>query len=139
MTTNEPHDTIQPPAPEEPQKPEKPTIGDFLKGIKVEVEHGTERVMDMARDVLVQKELGERRDAFLAAIAKLQDLRRDGHKIKPDVGIMFDAEGKPAGTPGFSKEKAEELKKNREAIEKVERVIEKAIGGDFSKLKEIGK
>jgi hypothetical protein len=129
------HDTSPAPPPE----PEKPTIGDFLKNIKAEVEHGTERVLEMARETLVNKELHDRRDAFLAANTKLQDLRRDGHKIRPDVGIMFDAEGKPAGTPGFSKEKAEELKKNREAIEKVERAIEKAITGDFSKLREVVK
>ena len=113
-------------------------IGEFLKDVKTTISVRTDTILDRAKDALVEKELSERKDLFLTGISKLQDLQRDAHKLKPDVDTdKFDAEGKMVGVPSFSKAKLEEIKKHKEQVAKVENAIDKAFGGDFSKLKEL--
>ena len=62
-------------------------------------------------------------------------LFRSLRKIKPDQ-INYDADLKPIGEGTYSKAKAEELKKAREAVTKMEAAIDAALADkpDFSKL-----
>jgi hypothetical protein len=125
--------------PEEKPKP-RSSIQDFLSRVKAEVSGGTAEILLRTKMVLVEKDLSERRDQLLVAINKLQELQRDGHRLKPDVGVdQFDADGKAVGQPSYSKAKLEELKKHKEHVAKVEKAIAKAFGGDFSGLKEVSK
>lgn len=119
---------------EHPLEQGNKSIGDFLSSVKEKVSASTTDVLDRAKTALVEKELVERKDAFLAALNKLQELQREGKKIKPD-DERFDADGKLVSA-AYSKAKVEELKKHKEQVAKVEKAIAKAFEGDFSKLKE---
>lgn len=110
-------------------------VKELLSEVHAEIAAGADKVIAGVRAALVSKELSEREAAVLSALGKLQEAERDSKKIKPD-NELFDGEGKSIQT-GFSKAKLEELKKNRELVEKLEGAIVKALGGDFSKVKEL--
>jgi len=92
-------------------------------------------VNDKVIDALVARELDKRSDAILAGLDKLNSLKNDLKKIKPDVGGYFDEDGNETKPMQYSKAKFEELKKGKEQIDKVQKALDLAIDkGDMSKL-----
>ena len=89
---------------------------------------------------LTEKEVQSRTDAFTAVLGKLEESRKAAKKIKPDSETYAVGEdGAPATKPtySFSKAKLEELRKNAEEQKKLEEALNKALDGDFSKVKEL--
>lgn len=83
---------------------------------------------------LTDREVAIRVDKLDKALAKRREMENDLRKIKPDVET-FDADGKVT-SQSYTKAKAEELKKAREQLAKLESAFDKAIEGDFGKLNE---
>jgi len=105
-------------------------------GTKISTGDVTSRVVDS----LVEKELNARKDAFLVVLTKLDETRKAGLKIKPDGETWaVDEKGAPSKEPikTYSKARKEELEKNLAEQKKLEEALEKALGGDFSKVKEL--
>lgn len=108
--------------------------------IKDEVGHAQVNgdVTDDVVSRLVKEELGKRAGLVVQALARLNELELEVKKIKPDAQF-FDSDGNVVGTPAFSKEKSEALKKGREKVEKLTKAIEKALGkdADYEGLKKL--
>lgn len=115
-------------------------VADLLTNVGANVDGCAETVAKRVVDALTEKEVSARTDAFMAVLGKLEAARGAAKKIKPDGETWAVGEdGTPAATSvkTFSKAKLEELKKNREEQAKLEDALNKALGGDFAKVKEI--
>lgn len=87
-------------------------------------------------ETLVEKEISDRVNLLDKALQKRFQLQVDLRKAnKPDVET-FNADGSTA-TQSFTKGKLEEIKKAKEALEKHEQALEKALASnDWNRLKE---
>lgn len=87
---------------------------------------------------LVNQELTSRVEKLDKALQQRTTLQRDFFKAnKPDTET-YNADGSVASA-SYSKTRLEEVKKAREALEKMDNAIEKALTGDFQKLNEVSK
>lgn len=115
-------------------------VADLLSQVGANIDGSAEQVANRVIAALTEKEVAARTDAFTTVLGKLDASRGAAKKIKPDGETWaVDADGTPAATSTktFSKAKLDELKKNREEQAKLEDALNKALGGDFSKVKEI--
>jgi len=108
---------------------------ELLADIAAKVKDSGPAVVEKYLAASVQKEIDSRVDLLDKAIQKRFELLGALGKVnRPDV-VTYDAEGKEAsGT--YTKPRLEEIKKAKEALEKHENALEKAlISNDWSKLK----
>jgi len=108
---------------------------ELLADIAAKVKDSGPAVVEKYIAASVQKEIDSRVDLLDKAIQKRFELLGALGKVnRPDV-VTYDAEGKEAsGT--YTKPRLEEIKKAKEALEKHENALEKAlISNDWSKLK----
>lgn len=93
-------------------------------------------VYNRLRDAMVEKEISERVSLLDKALQKRFTLMTDLRKVDKPDNEAFNADGSLAsGT--YSKARLEEIKKAKEALQKHEGALEKALAtNDFSKLKE---
>lgn len=102
------------------------------KGVAEKIAGSTSKIVDSVVDQFVTQELNRRTDLLFKAVVECNKLRDDFKKIKADVQT-FDINGKVV-TESWSKSKVDERKKASELLKKKEKVIEKALAGDFSLL-----
>ncbi len=108
---------------------------EVLADIAARVKDSGPEVVEKYIEASVKKEVEGRVELLDKAIQKRFELHGALGKVnRPDV-ITYDAEGKEAsGT--YTKPRLEEIKKAKEALDKHEGALEKAlISNDFSKLK----
>jgi len=87
-------------------------------------------------DTLVQKEISERVALLDKAMQKRFTCLSELNKVnRPDVET-FDADGKLV-TGTYTKERIKAIREAKEQLGKVENAIDKALGGDWSKVKEL--
>lgn len=90
-------------------------------------------VLQSVIDRLATLEIERRADALLKAINLAFSIKKDLYKVKPDI-VAYTLEGTIASEQ-WSKAKLEERKKLTEKLEKVERIIAKAVDkGDYSDI-----
>lgn len=87
--------------------------------------------------MLTEEEVVLRANLLKTAFEKLNLQRKALTKIKPDV-ITYNANGEESSA-SFSKAKIDELKKAKDEMGKLEKALEQALSGDYTKLKEIVK
>src|SRR6185437_7617995 len=102
-----------------------------------EIGNSGSTITDRVVSHFVDTEVKRRADLIVSGINLLRQAELDHRKIKPDQ-TMYDAEGTVVHE-GFSKGKLDEKKKHAERIEKIQKAIDQAIGGDLSKLDELVK
>lgn len=86
-------------------------------------------------ETMVEKELASRVDCLDKAFQKRFELLNNLNKINRADTETYDADGKVA-TQSYTKPRLEEIKKAKEALEKHENALEKALtSNDFTKLK----
>lgn len=83
-------------------------------------------VLNKVVTVLADREIERRVQALLTGLERLKRADLDVKKIKPDQQ-SFNGDGQPVGEGTYSKAKAEELKKAREAHAKILAAINKAL------------
>lgn len=88
-------------------------------------------------DLLADREIDARAAALEKVLNRRSELQKDLKKVdKPDIET-FNADGSPARQE-YSKAKIDEVKKAKEALDKVEKAIDLALAkNDFGKVKEI--
>lgn len=90
-------------------------------------------IREQVVSIMVTREKDKRADAIVTAMDKLNTLVNARRKVaKPDIQT-FNAD-RTIASEVYSKERIEELKKADEAIEKGEKVINKALDGDMGDL-----
>jgi len=116
-------------------------VTELLEQVDAKIKDSTDTVANRVVDGLVEQELAARTNAFNTVLGKLRDARNAAKKIKPDGETWpVGADGLPGSesVKTFSKAKMDELKKNGEEQKKLEAALNKALEGDFSKVKELG-
>lgn len=86
------------------------------------------QVTDSVVTEFVKRELNKRSTAIVTVLDLLSREKQNSYKLKPDVQV-FDIEGKVT-SESYTKARTEEIKKNKELIEKYERALEKALDKD---------
>lgn len=99
--------------------------------------NASSNVRGMVVDQFVADEIKARADLLYRAVKKREEMERDLRKIKPD-NTAYDASGKIV-SESFTKAKADELKKAKEQLDKLDKAIDMAVQEkpDYSKLKEV--
>ena len=101
-------------------------VAERIKGIAPDVES---KVVDL----LVDKEVNRRVELITQGLGKLSDLEREARKVsKPDVEA-YDEKGNLSSS-SYSKQRAEERQKLADRAAKLEKALEKAVGGDIGDL-----
>lgn len=120
----------------EEQPTKKSQSSEVLVAVSERLGKSGEEVRNRVVNALVEREVASRVELLDKALAKRIEGEREIKKLsKPDVET-YDMEGKVVSS-SFSKARADELKKAREAQAKLEGAIDKALNdNDFSKLKD---
>lgn len=101
-----------------------------------QISSSSQKVFDAVVDVMVTDELKKREELVLSAIKKINELKSESQKTKPD-NTAYDIEGKIL-QQSYTKETLEKLKKNSEKTAKLVKALDAAFeGGDFSQLKNL--
>ena len=109
--------------------------GTLLAEIADRIKNSGEAVRGRLADKLVEKEVEQRVDILDKAFQKRFELASNLNKVNRADEVKKDAEGKVI-FESWSDARREEIKKAKEAIEKHENALEKALSSnDFSKLK----
>lgn len=89
------------------------------------------------KQAMIDREVNERVVLLDKAFAKRLALQNELQKVnRPDSPEQFDADGaRLSGT--YSKARVKEIKDAKEALQRFENGLEKALNNDFSKLKEL--
>lgn len=97
------------------------------------------RVREAVVSSLVDTQLERRKSAILKAVEKLEAADKEIAKLRNQGVVSYDHEGKATGSPTFTKQQVEEIKKKAEEIGKLEGALAKALGDtpDFQKLFEL--
>jgi hypothetical protein len=108
----------------------------LLSSISEKVKESNDAVREQVIENRVSKEINKRVEALDKALGARSAAQGDVRKLdRPDVKAL-DSEGKIV-SEAYSEERFKELKKAREKLEKIDKAIDKALNGDFSKLNEI--
>jgi len=107
-------------------------LSELNKTVALKISNATKQISNAVVDQFVNLEVTRRTDLLFKAVEDCNKARNEFKKIKPDVQ-SYDADGKLV-SENWSKAKVEERKKAIESIKKKEKVIEKALSGDFSLL-----
>lgn len=115
-------------------------VTELLAAVDGKIKESAPIVADRVQNALVEAELKVRQDAFLAVLGKLNETKAAAKRIKPD-GKTFAVgpDGLPVAEPTltYSEAKIKELKQNTDEQKKLEDALNKALEGDFSKVKEL--
>jgi hypothetical protein len=94
---------------------------------------------DRVKTHLVEEELKRRADLILKGLAKRDEARKALNKIRPDQSA-YNGDGKVIpGSESYSKPKVEELKKAREALERIDKALEEALLDEKPNFEKLGK
>lgn len=75
-------------------------------------------------------------DLLDKGLTKLKDARKDLDKVKPDLET-YSATGEKVSA-GFTKAKFEELKKAQDLVDRIQKAVDQALGGEgFDKLRDL--
>lgn len=109
----------------------------FWDNVKEKIATRGAEVGERVVDYYANKEVNERADRALAAVAALQDLEGKIKKIKPD-SVQYDLQGKEI-LSSYSKQTLEERKKLVEQAEKIEAALTDVFAEppNFDKLKKL--
>jgi hypothetical protein len=89
---------------------------------------------------LVEEKLKKHESLILDGLGKLKTMRTELEQSKRKGVVSFGLDGKPLGSPSFTKAQIDEMKKSQEKLTKLEKALENAIDkGDYSKLAEASK
>jgi hypothetical protein len=110
------------------------------KSLLAEVANRVKGTNDIVQETyitkLVQKEVEQRVDLLDKAMQKRFACLTELNKVnRPDVET-FGADGKLASST-YTKERLKAIKDAKEALAKIENAIDKALAGDWSKVKEL--
>lgn len=86
---------------------------------------------------LTEDEVSERVDLMTKAIQKRFQQMNDLKKVDRPDQEFYEAEGDKPAQAFYTKARKEEIKKAKEALQKTDNAIEKALDGDWTKLKEL--
>lgn len=93
-------------------------------------------IRDGVKAKFVQEELVRRTDLLARLVVAINNFRKEGYKIKPDV-LSFNADGSPA-TTAWSKPQLEKQKKFTEKLTKAEQTFEKALNNnEYDKVESV--
>ncbi len=96
-------------------------------------------VRGLVVEELVQAEITKRKEAVLKVLARIDEKHKEQKKLENQGTLFFDAKGEQAGLPTFTKQQADEMKKLREEINRMQVALENAFtNSDFKKLFECG-
>ena len=115
-------------------------VTELLEAVNAKIATDSASVADRVIASLTEKEVAARADAFIIVLGKLNEAKNAAKKIKPDGEVFAIGEdGLPAEKPTltFSKAKLEERKKNADEVKRLTDALDKALEGDFSKVKEV--
>lgn len=131
-----PEETGSSTTPSTPGEAPKDGAGNLLAEVSELVKNSTPKVRTRLVETLVEKEVQSRADILSKALDMRQAASSEFRKVNcPDV-VTFDVNGKEAGGT-YTKERLKEIKDKREKFQKIETAIEKALSGDWSKVKEL--
>lgn len=106
--------------------------------VKQTVGSSAQQIQDELVNLLVRRELDKRVSLLDSALSKLDELRKNLNKIKPD-NVLYDETGAIVQN-SYTKAKLDEKKKATEKVEKLDKAIESALAlsapDAFQKLKE---
>lgn len=108
-----------------------------LDGVAEVLRNAGPDIVERLRQAMVDREVNERVVLLDKAFAKRLALQNELQKVnRPDSPEQFDADGaRLSGT--YSKARVKEIKDAKEALQRFENGLEKALNNDFSKLKEL--
>jgi len=106
------------------------TIGGLVSAQIADASKST-RIIDSVVKELVNTEIERRADALLKAINLATTTRRELYKIKPDI-VSYNAD-RSINSEAWSKAKLDERQKLTEKLDKIDKVISKAVDkGDYA-------
>jgi len=124
--------------PETPETKES-VAASLLATIAEKVKNSAPEVTRRYAESQAEKEISARVDLLDRGMQKRFSCLYELNKVnRPDV-VTYDVDGKETGTGTYTKERVKAIKDSKEALAKIENALEKALGGDWSKLKEICK
>lgn len=113
------------------------SLKNLMDAVATRLNESQGKVRETVVEVLVQKELDERKNAVLQVISLLEKTKKELNKVKPDV-VMVSADG--VKTECFSKAKADEKVKLLDKVESLSKALDKAFNeNNFDKCKELAK
>ena len=96
------------------------------------------RVRNLVVGELVEAEISKRKAAVVALLTKVEEKFKALKKAEAQGVVNYDAAGQAVGTPVFTKQQVDEIKKLREEIERIQSALEKAFAdSDFKKVHEL--
>lgn len=121
-----------------PVEPPKSVTRDIREAVK----NGLLNANDVVKaDIILQfvnEEVGKRKDATMKVLSKIEEIEREIRKVRP-THAGYDQSGEPVGTPVFTKEQVDGLKKSNEQLTKLTNALELAlVKNDFTKVFELG-
>lgn len=137
-TENTNPDQAEDTTPNTPPNPGKSSMaGSLLSEVSEKISASGPVVWGRVVDLLTEKEVSNRVNLLEQALQKRNEMLKDLRKLEKADIQTFDANGKVL-TESFSKSAAENLKKAREQLGKMENALTLALEkNDFSKLKEV--
>lgn len=102
----------------------------ILEKVAEKITNSCPTITEKVIEILVDKELEKRTKVIITLIDKLEEVQKNGYKIKPI--ISYNEDGSVATTT-WTKELLKEKNDNTEKINKLQDTINKALEGDFSK------
>ncbi len=110
--------------------------GSIKEAIVLAIKGSSEQIVKSVIEELADVEIQVRKNLVIKAMNKLDELEKEGKKLKPD-NISYNEDGTIA-TSTWTKGALDAVKKNRESIAKIENSIEKALSqNDYEGLKSI--
>lgn len=105
----------------------------ILAEVAAAISDSTKEVRNRLVASLVSKEIQSRAELLGKALEERMQMGSELQKIKPDV-LAYDENGKETSS-SWSKEQAKRLKETKEKLAKIDKKIELALSGDWSKIK----
>lgn len=109
----------------------------MLDGVAEALRNAGPDIVEKLKQAMIDREVNERVVLLDKGFAKRFTLQSELQKVnRPDSLEQFDADG--TRLPGtFSKARVKEIKDAKEALQRFDSGLEKALNNDFSKLKEL--
>ena len=121
-----------------PEPAPVPARVDIRARVKDGLLNANEQVKEAIVFNYVAEEVSKRIKATTNVLSLIESTEREIRKVKP-APAGYDDKGNAIGSVYFSKEQAENLKKLREGLGKLEKAVELALTkNDFSKVFELG-
>lgn len=89
---------------------------------------------------MTAKEIENRRAATMTVLGRIEEKQKELKKLENGGSYTYSATGEKVGTPAFTKDQAEKMKKLREEIVKLQAALTQAFtDSNFQKLLELAK